>query len=111
MLYDTGTRGRSILSGVAFRGAFTLVAVVLSSAGCSEPAESMPQGSPTTLAGVGSGAMTGDVQDAFQQWPLPPGTEEYADIDGRHLLEYVVEQAEISRRYRDQASTRLTRSR
>ena len=31
-----------------------------------------------------------------------PGNEAYAAIDGRHLHQYVVEQAEISRRYRDQ---------
>ena len=45
---------------------------------------------------------SGDVQDAFLQWPLPPGADQYADIDGRQMLEYVVEQAEISRRYRDE---------
>ena len=43
-----------------------------------------------------------NVQDAFLAWPLPPGAEQYADIDGRRMLEYVVQQAEISRRYRDQ---------
>ncbi len=102
MLHETRTNGRRSLSGVAVQGALTIVAVVLSSAGCSEPAESVPPDSPTTLVGAGSGAMTGDVQDAFLQWPLPLGAEAYADIDGRRLLEYVVEQAEISRRYRDQ---------
>ena len=101
MRHDTRTRGRRSPCGVAVRGALAIVAVVLSVAGCSEPAESLSQGS-TTPAGAGSGAMTGDVQDAFLQWPLPPGAEEYGDIDGRHLLEYVVEQAEIARRYRDQ---------
>ena len=43
----------------------------------------------------------GDVQDAFLEWPLPPGAKQYADIDGRRMHQYVVEQAEISRRYRD----------
>jgi len=107
MLHDTRTRvprSRSGMSipGASTMGAFTMVVVTLASVGCLEPVESMPQDSPTTMAGVRSGAMSGDVQDAFLQWPLPPGAEEYADIDGRHLLEYVVEQAEISRRYRDQ---------
>ncbi len=46
-------------------------------------------------------ARAGDVQDAFLEWPLPPGAEHYADIDGRRMHQYVVEQAEISRRYRD----------
>ncbi|HEX7140026.1 MAG TPA: M28 family peptidase [Vicinamibacterales bacterium] len=36
------------------------------------------------------------------EWPLPPTGQAYADIDGRHLHAYVVEQAAISRRYRDQ---------
>ena len=65
--------------------------VVLAIAGCSGPTEP-PAGAP----------VSGDVQDAFLRWPLPPGAEQYGDIDGRHLLEYVVEQVEISRRYRDQ---------
>jgi hypothetical protein len=46
-------------------------------------------------------ARGGDPQDAFLQWPLPPGAEQYADLDGRRMHQYVVEQAEISRRYRD----------
>ena len=40
--------------------------------------------------------------DALLEWPLRPGQETYAAIDGRHLHPYVVEQAAISRRYRDQ---------
>lgn len=39
---------------------------------------------------------------AFLEWPLPPGGQAYADIDGRHLHAYVVDQAAIARRYRDQ---------
>ena len=42
-----------------------------------------------------------DLDDAFLQWPLPPGAQAYADINGRRLHRYVVEQAAISRRYRD----------
>jgi len=41
------------------------------------------------------------LQDLFIQFPLPPGQQAYADIDGRHLHQYVVEQAGMSRRYRD----------
>lgn len=48
------------------------------------------------------GVPTGDVESWFLQWPLPSGAEQYADIDGRRMHRYVVEQAEISRRYRDQ---------
>ena len=40
--------------------------------------------------------------DALLEWPLPPGELAYARIDGKHLHQYVEEQAAISRRYRDQ---------
>lgn len=40
-------------------------------------------------------------QQPFLEWPLPAGAEAYADINGHHLHTYVVEQAAISRRYRD----------
>jgi len=41
------------------------------------------------------------LQRKFIRFPLPPGQDAYADIDGMHLHRYVVEQAAISRRYRD----------
>src|SRR5215472_13180283 len=39
---------------------------------------------------------------ALLEWPLPSDETRYGAIDGRHLHGYVVEQAAISRRYRDQ---------
>jgi len=39
--------------------------------------------------------------DMFIRFPLPPGQEAYADIDGKQMHQYVVEQANIARRYRD----------
>ena len=36
------------------------------------------------------------------RFPLPPGQEAYADIDGRQMHKDVIEQANIARRYRDQ---------
>jgi hypothetical protein len=42
-----------------------------------------------------------EIQEHFIPWPLPPGAEQYRDIDGRAMHRYVVEQAQISRRYRD----------
>jgi len=42
------------------------------------------------------------LDDGLLQWPLPRGEERYGAIDGKHLHTYVVEQAAISRRYRDQ---------
>ena len=41
------------------------------------------------------------LQDMFVRFPLPPGESAYADIDGKHMHRYVVEQAGIARRYRD----------
>ena len=43
-----------------------------------------------------------NLDDVLLHWPLPPGQERYGVIDGKHLHGYVVEQAAISRRYRDQ---------
>src|SRR5207247_5076695 len=42
------------------------------------------------------------LEDALLEWPLPPGEQAYSRIDGKHLHQYVEEQAAISRRYRDQ---------
>jgi peptidase M28-like protein len=42
------------------------------------------------------------LDDALLQWPLPASGQAYADIDGRRLHRYVVDQAAIARRYRDQ---------
>jgi len=41
------------------------------------------------------------LEDMFVRFPLPPGQDAYANIDGKHLHQYVVEQVAISRRYRD----------
>jgi hypothetical protein len=40
--------------------------------------------------------------DSLLRWPLPPGGEKYAAIDGKRLHKDVVAQALIARRYRDQ---------
>jgi hypothetical protein len=41
------------------------------------------------------------IDEALIPFPLPAGEEAYASIDGRNMHRYVVELAEISRRYRD----------
>src|SRR5215469_4765463 len=41
------------------------------------------------------------VQDSLIEFPLPKGERAYAPIDGKRMHKYVVELAEISRRYRD----------
>ena len=43
-----------------------------------------------------------NLDDMLLRWPVLPGNEKYAAIDGRHLHGYVAEQVAISRRYRDQ---------
>ncbi len=41
------------------------------------------------------------LDDMFIRFPLPAGEEAYGNIDGKHMHQYVVEQANIARRYRD----------
>ena len=38
----------------------------------------------------------------FLGWPLPASGKAYGTIDGKHLWQYVREQADIAERYRDQ---------
>jgi Zn-dependent M28 family amino/carboxypeptidase len=38
----------------------------------------------------------------FVSWPTPASGKAYASIDGKHLWQYVKEQSDIARRYRDQ---------
>jgi len=56
----------------------------------------------TTTVGHSQAPTTPSRADALLEWPLPPGEQAYARIDGKHLHQYVEEQAAISRRYRDQ---------
>jgi hypothetical protein len=41
------------------------------------------------------------LEEAYLRWPLPEGAERYAALDGKRMHRDVVEQALISRRYRD----------
>ena len=51
---------------------------------------------------------SGKLDDALLEWPLLPSSDQpYRRIDGRHLHQYVEEQAAISRRYRDQGHPKL----
>ena len=47
------------------------------------------------------------LDETLLRWPLPPGDSAYGAIDGKRLHRYVVEQAAISRRYRDQGHPRF----
>ena len=42
------------------------------------------------------------LEDNFLRWPLPLDGQKYGAIDGKRMHQYVVDQAMISRRYRDQ---------
>jgi hypothetical protein len=42
------------------------------------------------------------LDDMLIRFPLPPGQQAYADIDGRKMHKDVIEQANMARRYRDQ---------
>lgn len=58
-------------------------------------------------AGSARGAVTPrselyTLEQAMLQWPLPAGEQRYGAIDGKRMHALVVEQAQISRRYRDQ---------
>ena len=52
-------------------------------------------------------APSNTLEDALLEWPLPAGEQAYGRIDGRHLHQYVEEQAAISRRYRDQGHSKF----
>jgi hypothetical protein len=47
-------------------------------------------------------APSAKLEDALLEWPLSAANQAYGKIDGRHLDQYVEEQAAMSRRYRDQ---------
>ena len=82
---NTTTRSQNVLL-------LALTTLMLSSVGFLGPVEVAAQ---QTFPGP-------EVQDEYIQWPLPPGAEQYADIDGRRMHQDVVAQAEIARRYRDE---------
>ncbi len=42
------------------------------------------------------------LEESYLVWPVAPADQAYAAIDGKHLKQYVEDQAAISRRYRDQ---------
>ena len=58
-----------------------------------------------TLSILATAGMAQDVPEKPENdlihMPLPKGGEIYGNIDGRHLWQYVAEQAKISRDYRD----------
>lgn len=89
----TAARGKwSTRRALALTG--IIVAITVSVGACS--------GQTSTRASEIAARTADDLQDSLLQWPLPAGADVYADIDGRRMHRYVVDQAEMSRRYRDQ---------
>jgi hypothetical protein len=78
-------------------GAAMLILLVAGAAGTAQQGQG-PSAPPRNPSPANMPLAT--LQDMFIRFPLPPGQGAYADIDGRHLHPYVVEQANISRRYR-----------
>jgi peptidase M28-like protein len=76
----------------------TVAAAMMNVPGRAAQAPQSSAAAPTTTQLAASGKF----QDALLEWPLAPGDQAYAKIDGKHLHQYVEEQAAIARRYRDQ---------
>jgi len=52
-------------------------------------------------AGLAASPDPDAVDDSLLRWPLPPGADAFAAIDGKRMHRDVVAQAQISRRFRD----------
>ena len=73
------------------------MSIVPSQRGSAQQAPAAPQPAAVTARAD----LYPQLDDAFLRWPLPAGAERYAAIDGKRMHRDVVEQALISRRYRD----------
>jgi hypothetical protein len=93
------TKMRRILLLLAVLSA-CLVAVVLNARAQSGQQPQSPAAPPRHPSSAVMSQATLD--DMLIRFPLPPGQEAYADIDGKRMHQYVVEQANIARKYRDQ---------
>ena len=56
--------------------------------------------SPSTMAQA-------TLDEMLIRFPLPAGQEAYAGIDGRRMHKYVIDQAHMARKYRDQGHPRF----
>jgi peptidase M28-like protein len=88
---------RRLLIGVVILAALAGAMMVLARASGAQAVRSSADAPRTTPLAGGSNAL----DEALLEWPLPSGDQVYGKIDGRHLHQYVDEQAAISRRYRD----------
>ena len=86
---------KAVFFAVATLGLFSLFALT-SEMGVAQPARSTIAQSLTPPA-----LPLSRVQDSLIAFPLPKNEQAYASIDGKKMHKYVVELAQISRRYRD----------
>ena len=77
-----------------------LCAVIVSFAAIEQGSAQQPA-APQSAPVTSRADLYPQLDDAFLRWPLPPGAEAYATIDGKRMHRDVVEQTLISRRYRD----------
>jgi hypothetical protein len=84
---------RKLMAGAM--AAATILAIV-AAVGRSSLAQGQRQGE----GGRGQASIS-KIEDTFFPTPVPSGDQVYAALDGKHMHTYVVEQAAISRRYRD----------
>jgi hypothetical protein len=89
---------RTVVLLILFSGC--LAAVVLTGRAQTAQQASGPAAPPRHASPSGMSQATLD--DMLIRFPLPPGQEVYADIDGKRMHRAVVEEANIARRYRDQ---------
>jgi hypothetical protein len=91
---------RHTTAGLLVVSAIVVVSVAVGDRGHAQTREARPT---TGLAGATMPApAVFKLEDSFLQWPLPAGEDRvYGAIDGKHLHQYVVEQAVIARKYRD----------
>ena len=78
-------------------GVVLAAAMVMAGSTCSPAADVSPAGTTASASPA----------PELLRWPLPPGAERYGAIEGRRLHRYVVEQAEISRRHRDEVNAQF----
>lgn len=83
-------------------GLLLCVARIPSAAQAPVNTRSAPESPASPLFSVPPAPAVYKLGDAFLRWPLAPGDRQYGAIDGRHLHTLVVEQSNISRRFRDQ---------
>src|SRR5580765_4732639 len=88
---------RTLIWGWFLAACFTAIIMTGRAQSVQSPGAAEPPRHPSP-----SGMSQATLDEMLIRFPLPAGQEAYADIDGKRLHRYVIEQANIARRYRDQ---------